>query len=75
MQGPPVSEDMQVHHLFFIHEPGDPCTPDRGLFSKRAGMGPEPVHHVAAAAVDADDRIPRRANARPSRRKKGPCGP
>ncbi len=58
VQGPPVSENMQIRHLFFIHEPGDPCAPDRGFFPKQTGVRPGPVHHVAAAAVDADDPIP-----------------
>lgn len=35
VQGPPVSEDMQVCHLFFIHESGNPCAPDRGLFPEK----------------------------------------
>ena len=58
VQGPPVPEDMQVRYLFFIHESGDPGAPASGLFPEQTGMGPGPVHHVAATAVDADDSIP-----------------
>ena len=40
VQWPPVPEYMKIRHLFLIHEPGNPCTPDRGLFPEHPGVGP-----------------------------------
>ena len=75
VQWPPVPEYMKIRHLFLIHEPGNPCTPDRGLFPEHPGVGPGPVHHVAAAAVDADDRIPSPCQCPPQPSEKGTVRP
>ena len=71
VQWPPVPADMQLRLLFLIHESGSPFAPDRGLFPEQPGVGPGPVHHVAAAAVDADDRIPSPCQCPPQPSEKG----
>ena len=75
VQWPPVPEYMKIRHLFPVHEPGNPCTPDRGLFPEQPGVGPGPVHHVAAAAVDADDHIPPPCQCPPQPSEKGTVRP
>ena len=75
VQWPPVPENMEISYLFLIHEPSNPFAPDRGLFPEQPGVGAGPVHHVAAAAVDADDHIPLTGQRPPKTPKKGAVRP
>jgi hypothetical protein len=55
VQGPPVSVQEHIRDLGFAHEPSNPGRPVFVAFTKKHGIPPGPVNHIAAAKIDFDD--------------------